>query len=78
MTKFKKVSICDIDFLTFANGKFETLKFQNCPNETKILQSNYKITSSECESQQGTQKLNKMKLFYQEHFVSLMEYHKRL
>ncbi len=35
------------------------MKFQNCPNETKILHSNFKITNRESKSQQITSQLNK-------------------
>jgi hypothetical protein len=33
---------------------FETLKFRICTNETKILESSFKSTKSETESQQST------------------------
>ncbi len=47
----------------FAIAKFETLKFQICSNETKILQSTFESTESETESQQSTSQLNKSKVF---------------
>ncbi len=39
-----------------------SLKFQNCPNETEILQSNFEIINSESKSQQSTSQLNEREL----------------
>jgi hypothetical protein len=60
-----------LTFLTFAIGKFETFLFQNCPNKTKILWSNFEITNSESESQQSALQLNEIELLYQENFIKL-------
>ncbi len=45
-------------FLTFTIGKFKSSKFQNCPSETEILQSYFKITNNKTESQLSTSQVN--------------------
>ncbi len=41
-------------------GKFESSKFQNCPSENKILQSNFEINNSESESLQSISQMDKI------------------
>jgi hypothetical protein len=48
-----------------------SLKFQNCPNETEILQLNFEIINSESKSQQSTLQLNgKELIILPRHFFS--------
>jgi hypothetical protein len=55
-----------LTFLTFAIARSEILKFEIGPNETEILESTFKSTESESESQQSTLKIKKSKELYQE------------
>ncbi len=61
---------CDIDFLTFAIKKCETLKFQICSKETKILQSSFESTKSKIESLQSTLKFHESLELYHWNFVN--------
>ncbi len=53
-------------------------KFQNCPSETEIPGSYFEITNSESKSQQSTLQMSESEWFYQENFVSFVEYSKLL
>ncbi len=55
---------CNIDIITFAIEKCETLKIWICSKDTEILQSSFKGNKSKSKSQQRTLQFHEILLLY--------------